>query len=514
MSEESRPQIVLIRPPLCIAKSTIALRDGLPSLSLAFLSAAAKGAGYRVRVIDAFIEGHDQVRSDSDGVVNIFGISIDEIVRRIPKGTPVIGLSLMYTHENFLYRELITAISRAHPESAVLIGGEHATFFCADLLSEFPSIKAACIGEGDDTLVDLLGNVLSGFPVLADIAGIAYMRQGQLCTTPRRDRIRDLTRLPLPDWDACGIERYLDNHISLALLGKRVIPVLASRGCPYRCTFCSNERFWGGTWCARPIDQVVSEIEEYIEKYRVEAVDFYDPSLVVNKQWIRDFASELIRRKVRVSWEMPIGTRAESFSRDILRLLKESGLSRLNYAPESGSEKVIRAIKKNLDPVQILRSMREAVLEGLFVRAHLIMGTPDQDYGDVFRDFVFISKSALIGVHDISIFPFVVFPGTEAYEDMKKTGLIDSEAFRRTLKTNSTSNPKGSYTWNRRFSGSMVYRISILLMLYFYFLQYSLRPWRVFGIISNIIRKRSVTSVDRFVYYLLSRKRALRTFVD
>jgi len=499
-------QVTLIRPPICIPKSTISLRDGLPSLSLAALSAALKAKGITVKVIDAFIEGHDQVIGDPEGLMNIFGLSIEEIIKRIPPKAKIIGVSLMYTHESFYYRELLKEIINKRKKSKVIIGGEHATFFCESILKENPKIHACVLGEGDLTIVELARKILQEETNFKEVKGIAYLKNGNVLKTAKRERIKDLSTLPRLDWDACKIEKFFEQKISLALLGKKVMPILASRGCPYKCTFCSNKNFWGASWYIRPVADVVEEIEESIEKYNIDAIDFYDASLVIGKKWILDFAHELIRRNLHIQWEMPIGTRAEALTEKILLSLKKSGLSRVNYAPESGSKKILSYFKKECSPEKTLISMKNAVKAGLFVRAHMIMGSPEQSVKDIIDDLKFITKSAWIGIHDVSIFPFVVFPGTEIYYQLKRQGLLENNAYKNSIKINSTSNPSSSFNWNKNFSKKTIYRVSMLSMLYFYLLQYLLRPWRLSWPIINYFKKRSITSIDRFIYYLLNRK--------
>src|SRR5439155_4419084 len=108
------------------------------------------------------------------------------------------------------------------------------------------------------------------------------------------------------------IEKYIDNACTYGANLGRSMPILASRGCPFECTFCSSPQMWTTRWSARKPEFVLAEMKKYIQRYCVTNFDFYDLTAIVKKQWIADFCRLLIDERVNVTWQLPSGTRSEA----------------------------------------------------------------------------------------------------------------------------------------------------------------------------------------------------------
>jgi radical SAM superfamily enzyme YgiQ (UPF0313 family) len=165
------------------------------------------------------------------------GLCIEEIVGRIPRDTEVIGISCMFTVEWLIVAELVAAIRDAFPAALIVLGGEHVTA-CPELaLNGCPGADVGVLGEGEETIVDLLDAHITGRD-LAEVAGIAYRdSSGWVTRTAARARIRAIDDIPPPDWTPFPVETYIDNALTHGANLGRCMPMLASRGCPYRCTF-------------------------------------------------------------------------------------------------------------------------------------------------------------------------------------------------------------------------------------------------------------------------------------
>ena len=149
---------------------------------------------------------------------------------------------------------------------------------------------------------------------------------------------------------------------------------------------------WTTRWVARKPELVADEIEIYIKKYGISNVDFYDLTAVIRKDWIINFAKQLIDRKLNITWQLPSGTRSEALDKEVLTYLYESGCRNLSYAPESGSPRVLKRIKKKVETDRMIESMRTAVACGLNVKANIIFGFPDETHADIWRSLFFIFK--------------------------------------------------------------------------------------------------------------------------
>ena len=150
------------------------------------------------------------------------------------------------------------------------------------------------------------------------------------------------------------LRNYLDRGFGHGVGHGRNMPMLASRGCPYKCTFCSNPQMWGNLWNVRSAADVVAEMKHYKTKYDVDSFSFYDLTAIVRRSWILEFTELLIKEDLRVTWLLPSGTRSEAMDAEVVRNLKRSGCLTLNFAPESGSPRMLERIKKQIDLEKML----------------------------------------------------------------------------------------------------------------------------------------------------------------
>ena len=134
------------------------------------------------------------------------------------------------------------------------------------------------------------------------------------------DRTRDVDSIPAPAWDLMPMENYLSRGLNYHIQRGRTIPMLATRGCPYRCTFCSNPAMWGNFWGPRDPAKVVDEIEDYINRYQASNFIFSDLTAVIKKSAIIGFCEEIKKRNLDITWQLPT-TRTESLDKDTLRLM-------------------------------------------------------------------------------------------------------------------------------------------------------------------------------------------------
>ena len=154
------------------------------------------------------------------------------------------------------------------------------------------------------------------------------------------------------------------------------MPMMASRGCPYQCTFCSNPSMWTTRWIPRDPDLLLDEMQFYQKKYGAENFDFYDLTAIVKKSWIVDFCRKIEERGLSFTWQLPSGTRTEAIDGEVASLLYRSGCRNMSYSPESGSPAVLRRIKKKIHPDSVIGSISEATKNGMNIKCNIIFGFP------------------------------------------------------------------------------------------------------------------------------------------
>lgn len=475
--------VTLIRPPSAIGRLALTLNI-TPPISVAYLAGSLAAAGYKVKVVDAVGEAMTQTYPGYHPKVLMNGLTVEQIIERVPTDSLLIGVSCMFSTEWPFVRELIETLAQHFPGVPLLAGGEHPTAAPDHALHSAPSLTACVLGEGEETLLDAAQAIQTG-RALRSVAGLVLRTSAGPWRTPARARIRAIDSIPPPLWSATPIEAYLSGGHSFGVNRGRTIPMLATRGCPYRCTFCSSPQMWTTRYHTRAPALVVDEIEGYVRDYRIQNVDFYDLTAIIRKDWILEFCAELRRRNLDITWQLPSGTRSEAIDAEVCDALYRSGCRNISYAPESGSPETLRTIKKKVNLARLEASMTAAVDRGLNVKANILIGFPGEGLSELRETLAFIVRMALIGVHDVSVWTFSPYPGSELFDNLRASGKIsefNEEYFAALL---SYSDLAGAVSWSDHLSSDQLRFFRILGMSMFYSISFARRPVRVRQLLRN-----------------------------
>ncbi len=412
--------ICLIRPPAveCFRFSTGSIT--LP-LGLAYVAAALEKAGREVCVVDAVALGPRTHTRYFKGY--LVGLRLEDIGARIPGDASVVGVSVNFTHEWPVVARLVDLIKRARPELSVVLGGEHITAmpeFClatsrADML---------VLGEGEETIVKLIDALDAGRP-LHEIDGLAYREEGRIIVNRRRKRRTEIDDIAWPAWQHIDVETYNIHHFVGGIDTAEVtIPILATRGCPYQCTFCASPNMWTTKWIPRDPVNVVDEIQYYRETYGAKNFPFQDLTAIIRKDWTVRFCEEILKRNLNIFWQFPSGTRSEAIDAEVADLLRRSGMINMGYAPESGSETTRKIIKKKMNTDRLLKSIEASVDAGLNVSLFFIIGFPHDTPELLKENFPFLDRIAAMGINDVAIGFYMALPGTELFNSLYDAGKV------------------------------------------------------------------------------------------
>jgi anaerobic magnesium-protoporphyrin IX monomethyl ester cyclase len=288
---------------------------------------------------------------------------------------------------------LINRIRGRFPSAKIVIGGEHVTSMPEfSLLSSKADV--AVLGEGEETIVELAHALRAGRP-LDGIVGVAHRAADCVKVNSRRERQTDIDKIATPDWDSFSLATYHENRFVGGMYSSRMtVPILATRGCPYQCTYCSAPNMWLPRWIPRDPVKVVDEIEGYVKRYGAGNFPFQDLTAIIQKDWIKAFCEELIRRKLNVLWQLPTGTRSEAIDPEVANLLREAGMTSMAYAPESGSDHTRRLIKKKMTAPKLFQSIDAAAGAGLNVTVFLVIGFPHDQPEHLAENLPFIDELA------------------------------------------------------------------------------------------------------------------------
>jgi radical SAM superfamily enzyme YgiQ (UPF0313 family) len=270
----------------------------------------------------------------------------------------------------------------------------------------------------------------------------------------------------------------------------RDMPLTASRGCPYRCTFCSSPQMWTTRYVLRDVDDVINEIKSYVARYDVTALQFYDLTAITKKRWTIEFCRKLIAEKLDyLKWSLPSGTRSEALDAETLGMLKRTNCNYLVYAPESGSPDTLEKIKKRIDLDKLTASVLEAKRQGIVVRTNLIIGFPHETRKHVFETLRYGLYLAWKGADEVTINIFSPYPGTEIFADLQAKGRVrlSDQYFLSLSSLNSDYTSINPLTVNDNIGPRelALYRIGFMLTNYIVgYLRYPSRMWRT---IRNIL---------------------------
>lgn len=396
-----KENILLIRPPT-INKGTSFIATQFP-LNLAGIAAFLIKKGHHVRIWDFDVEPF----SESD-----FG-------ERLKKLSPfIVGISC-YTPTIINGHNIAAYVKKYLPKAIVVAGGPHLSALPKETLDEFQNFDIGVIGEGEETMGELSGRLLRDEPI-EDIAGIVYRKNGSSHVTARRDPIKDLDSLPLPARHLLDVSRYKGHsHRGFSRSFLKITEIMTSRGCPNRCIFCASDVVMGCGVRFKSADRVNAEISECIEKYAFNHFTISDDTFILKEDRLYRICEEFAKRKV--SWNC--NARVWPISKKMLSVMAKSGCIGISFGVESGSQRILDLIKKNITVEQVEEAFRLSKEAGIkLVEANVIIGShPSETKEDVALTQKLLNR---ISPDVVMISIVVPYPGTELYNIMKNTNLM------------------------------------------------------------------------------------------
>ena len=482
-------KVCLIEPSKFVSLTNFVSTISMPPLGLAYIAASIREAGHEVCVVDGPGSAPRTFFDFND--IRIRGLTNEQIVEKIPLDVQVVGVGCMFTSHWVLVRELLKDIRQALPDVFLVMGGEHATGFPEFSMERAP-IDAVVLGEGEETIVQVLDHVEKGKSLEA-VHGVAYRnREGAICVNPRRQRIGDLDAIPKPAWDLFDIEKYHEVNQPHGASQGKFMPMLATRGCPFSCTFCTSPNMWTTEWQPRNFKLVVDEMQEYCETYGVTDFQFEDLTAIVKKQWISDFCDEIIRRGMNITFQLPSGTRSEGIDYEVAKKLKAAGCHEFAFAPESGDPRILKAIKKKVHLPTMFQSAKAALKAGINVGCFFIIGFPEDDYKSVLRTYAAIVKCALIGLTNVNLNAYSPQPNTESFNQLRKDGVITelSDEYLMSLFTFQDFGAKKT-SYNKHFSDWELSFLVLFGVALFYLVYFLSRPGRILQLFVDLFSQTS-----------------------
>ncbi|ACL16013.1 B12-binding domain-containing radical SAM protein [Methanosphaerula palustris] len=392
--------------PLDSSITTTGLGLKAPPLNLMYLAGAVEQAGFSPSIVDA-------------NLLNAPPEKITEIVARLHPDLVGLTATTATISKAFQY---VRKIRDAVPECFIFIGGPHVTFLPSETLAECRELNAVVIGEGEETVVDLVTSFSMTDPHWPEtVRGIAYRRNDgdreRIVVTPARELIQNLDALPFPARHLVPFNEYklFDKDATIGYM-------ITSRGCTFASNYCSSSHLMGGMFRARSPKNVVDEVEELVSTYHVDTIEFLDDNFMLNRSRAIDIAHEIRSRGLDISFVA--SSRVNAVNRDLLMELKKAGLSTIYYGVESGSLRTLKLMNKRITLSMAEDAVRIAKDCGISVLTSFIIGYPGETYEDMNATIRFAIRLD----PDYAQFTILTpYPGTPIFQELKKNNLLATE---------------------------------------------------------------------------------------
>ena len=391
-----------------------------PHLALAYLGAVSERRGDTVRVFDADVEDQPLVEFLHEFKPNLVGITTN---------TPQVKQS--WSTAAAIKKEL---------DIPIVLGGPHVSVVSEDLDFESlrqPQVDMVVRGEGEGPwleISDLVDSYLRDQPefsakgmmnpeldLFREVKGLSYKTSdGQLHRNPDGQVIADLDGLPWPAYHLFKMDRYTNLQPATdAIPGSRSFSILTSRGCPYRCTFCSQS-IMPIKWRARSPENVIEEWRHLVKDLGALEIGVLDDSANIRKNRLHQLADALIDNQINhVPWIFVNGIRANLADLDLLVKLKKAGLKRTAFGVETGDEQMIVKIDKHIDHDTIRQAFKNAKAAGIETIGFFIIGLPGDTRETMQKTIDFaIELDPMIANFSM----MTPYPGTIVYEQVKQNG--------------------------------------------------------------------------------------------
>ena len=369
-----------------------------PDLGLGYLARALEKENHKVDILDC---------------VNL-RLTFEKFEHHIAGSDfDVIGFRVFST-DLFSVKKSLSIVRRRRPDAKIILGGAHPSAFPEQTLQYFEEADFAIRGEAEKGLADLIRNFPDPDIVRKEnISGLIWRESGEIKINPPVFP-ENLDSLGSPDWNLINPCNY-PFQTSYLTKSKFVAPLIMTRGCPYHCTFCSYRSVTGHRIRFHSIPYIIEEIKFLKSNFGIKEICFIDDNFLVLKHLVIDLCEQIIKQKLDIKWSC-FGIRLDLVDKDILNLMEKSGCYLLTVGIESGSQRILDHMKKNLtldlikEKITLIDTITHIKIIGNF-----ILGYPMETEEDVYKT---IRLAKTLPLYGANFFPFHPTPGTEIFDEL------------------------------------------------------------------------------------------------
>jgi len=357
-----------------------------PHVGIAYLVSILKQNGHKFKIIDCGIEEN----------------WTDELKKTIKTFSPnIIGI----TGFSYAYKYLYQTIKKIQTitKTPILLGGPHVSANKEKILKE-TKVDYAMYGESETSIINFIQVFSQKKSDFSKVPNLIWQKNKKTIINPPASLIYHLDNLPFPDYESFKIHKYPCYY-------EKIIPIITSRGCPYGCNYCSVRFSMGQSFRPRSPQNVIDEIKYWVKK-GFNSFDFNDDCFTLDINRAEKICDLIIKNKLKIKFQLYNGIRVNNITLKLLKKLKKAGCYFIAYGCESGSQKTLNLIKKNITLDQVRKAVKYTNQANIRHAVNFIIGHQQETYKDALETLSF-AKS--LNCDYVNFYNLVPYPGTEVY---------------------------------------------------------------------------------------------------
>lgn len=403
-------KILFIIPNILINKS-YPNKDASFSLGLGYLASIALGKGHEVKMVDTLLEGFNQSRVFNE-TFNEWGLSDEAVVEKVRNYNPdLIGITCTFTSRWPIVKRLSLAIKRKFPNKKIIVGGIHPSSSPQEVLKE-EGVDFIIVGEGELAFEGFLDIMEKGREDYASISGLGFKKGGKLYINEEKSYVNDLDVFPFPARHLLPYEEYFKFNRN---------SIIATRGCPFKCVFCSMQAVMGRNFRTRSAKNFVDEIEFVQKTYHSVFFSFDDDNLTLREEFVFEFCEQIIKRGLKIYWNVPNGVNINSLTFESLSKMKEAGCYSLCLAIESADSEILEIMKKQVSLKKVQQIVEWCRQLHIFTLGFFLIGMPGETLESMERTRAYALSLPIEAINVSIVTPF---PGTPFFKDCVEKGYV------------------------------------------------------------------------------------------
>ncbi len=376
----------------------------VPPLGLGYLAKSIMAEGFEAEILNGVKEK----------------LNIKALRNVLKKKRPdVVGIQV-FSCEISIVNNYLKLIKKEFPEIRTVVGGAHISAVGKETFEDVKGADFAFMGEAEIGFPLFLKELRAGTRNFDNIPGLIWKDGNDFKVNPPAI-VEDLDKLGMPAWELMDPRELPPAPQGAIYRNFPIAAISTSRGCPYQCTYCANHIIAGRKIRARSVNNIIEEVEFLIDKFSIKELHIIDDTFTQNRERVKEFCEELLRRDIHLTLTFPNGARLNTLDEEILGLLKKCGCYSITVGVESGSQKILNDMKKALTIKTIKEKIKLINKKGIDVTAFFIIGYPTETRETIEQTIKFATELEIKRAH-FSL--FLPLPGTEATEMLKKEGRL------------------------------------------------------------------------------------------